>query len=217
MIRQGGLGGWGVRLAASPATGEIFLYGQKIFPLTLRTFRRILSPKYNGGKFMADITICQRNDYSGLDADKPASANLADTYNASDTGKKYYWNGSAWVTGLGTEYVARVTNGVDKQVGDFTTDASWKNDGLDLSGIIPSGAVAVHLLITIEDELVGSKFRIRKDVASSSNRYYGVTYLADKGIDSHVIIALDSNRLLDYFGDNVGFVTIDVTVLGWFI
>ncbi len=46
---------------------------------------------------MGDVTIVTRNAYSGLDADKPASANIGDTYSATDSGKQYRWDGTAWI------------------------------------------------------------------------------------------------------------------------
>lgn len=166
---------------------------------------------------MADITVCKRNEYAGLDADKPASANVGDSYSASDTGKKYYWNGSSWITGLGVEYVPRLVSSSDKQVGDFTTDGTWKVDGLDLSAIVPAGATAVHLLVELEDNVTGSNFIIRKNASDAQNKYRGVTYLASKNVSDHAIVAIDSDRLLDYFGDVASFVMLDVTVLGWYI
>lgn len=45
---------------------------------------------------MADVTVVARNAYSGLDADKPTTANVGDTYDATDTFKRYSWNGSGW-------------------------------------------------------------------------------------------------------------------------
>ena len=104
----------------------------------------------------------------------------------------------------------------DFAVGDFTTDASW-ND-LDLSSIVPAGAVAVHLYVVINDNAAGSAMLFRKNGNSNAFNIGRVaTHVTGITESGDVITTLDSNRVIEYWGTNVAFVSIDVTVKGWFI
>lgn len=65
---------------------------------------------------MADVTIVNRKHHSGLEADKAGiTGAFGETYAATDSGKLYYWTGSAWKQGL-----------VEKMI-----DHTWEGDGLD--------------------------------------------------------------------------------------
>ena len=49
----------------------------------------------------------------------------------------------------------------DFQEGDLTTDNTWRD--LDLSSIVPSGAVAVHLYVLIKDDTANKNIKFRKN------------------------------------------------------
>lgn len=169
---------------------------------------------------MADITIVKRQHYSGLDADKASvTGAVGETYGATDSGKLYYWNVSlsAWKTGLGYEFVDRLANAPDKQVGDFTTNGAWQVNALDLSGIVPAGAVAVKIAIKITDDAADSYFQIRHSAGQSESFIQGKVPVAHQGHRQVEDVSIESDRLLDYKGSNLAFQAIDVTVLGWYI
>jgi len=104
----------------------------------------------------------------------------------------------------------------DFAVGDFTTDGTW-ND-LDLSGIVPAGAKAVHLFMVLVDDAAGSLLLFRKkgntsifNVAGGSTQVVGVDF------DCDIIVSCDANRVIGYYGSNLAFTTINLVVKGWWI
>ncbi|GAI14918.1 unnamed protein product, partial [marine sediment metagenome] len=66
-------------------------------------------------------------------------------------------------------YVVRDATAFDKNIGDFTTDGTWKVNGLDLSAIVPAGATAVHLLVYVLDDAANSILEIRRNVTQDFN------------------------------------------------
>lgn len=167
---------------------------------------------------MASVTTCKRNHWTGLDADKSGvSPTIGDTYAATDTLKLYYGNGSAWKTGLGYEFVPRNVTAWDKQVGDFTADGVWKVDGLDLSAIVPVGAVAVRLRLSVDDDAANSLMHIRQNATNVRNGLAVKTHVANIGNEGQGDVNIDADRLLDYNASNLVFVSIDLAVLGWLI
>lgn len=166
---------------------------------------------------MADITIVRRNHYSGLDADKPATANISDTFFSTDKGKFYYWDGSAWKTGLGFEFVPRSVNVVDFTLLDFVTDGTWKINGLDLSSIIPAGAVSTLLSVAPMDDTANAQFFVRQSATQQKSGVFPRTPAVNIADNRQGVVNLDSDRLVDYFGTNLTFTSIDITVLGWWI
>ncbi len=170
---------------------------------------------------MGDITEKRMRHYIGADADKntiPAAAKaFGDSYHANDKGKQYYWNGTAWKTGLGYEFVERLVNAHDKDEADFTTDGTYKVNGLDLSGIVPEGAVVVKLQVSILDDAADSQLVLRRDAAQGRNVIDLRTQVANIATTLTQDVSIDSDRLLDYMGSNLVFAAIRVTVIGWFI
>lgn len=113
-------------------------------------------------------------------------------------------------------YVPRNLNAWDKQIGDFTTDGNFKLNGLDVSGIVPAGAVAVHLRIELSDDAANSLFIVRADAAFAEAQMRTRTQVANISLDLNGVIPISSDRLLDYYGSNLVFIAINVGVLGWF-
>lgn len=106
--------------------------------------------------------------------------------------------------------------GYDKQVGDFTTNGSWQD--LDLSSIVPAGASAVSMILSLEDNLVGSWIMFRKKGNSNFyNRALARTQVANINLDVDLMVFCDSNRVIQYNGFNTTFTGINLTVKGWFI
>lgn len=105
---------------------------------------------------------------------------------------------------------------VDKAVGDFTTDETW-ND-LDLSAIVPAGAIAILFNIQVKDDAADSSMLFRENGNSNAYNVASVrTQVANVISDADLIVSCDAGRVIEYYGSNLAFVSIDLTVRGWFI
>lgn len=155
-----------------------------------------------------------------LDTDLASIPNpqLGDTALTEDKKKLYYWEGGAWKTGLGYEYVPRAVVAADFGLGDFTLDGAWHVDDLDLSAIVPADAVAVHLNIVARGNAASLTLNLRANATTKvSNTLYVTTQVANvTTFEAHGIVYVDSDRLLDTYA-SVGLNIAGVTVLGWFI
>jgi hypothetical protein len=97
---------------------------------------------------------------------------------------------------------------------DLTTDGSWHE--LDLSGIVPVGAKAVLLTFGIVDNAANSIFRFRKKGnVNIVNITEARTQVANVAIYTMAVCAVDEERKIEYYGSNVVFTGIAITVSGW--
>lgn len=120
--------------------------------------------------------------------------------------------------GDATKYVVRDADNAipDKDIDDFTSDSAWHVDGLDLSAIVPAGAIAVDLRVSLISDTVGNIFVVRRSATCLANRFSIITAVADGPLDCVQRIAIDSNRLLDYLADpGTNPNTINVWVVGY--
>ncbi len=104
----------------------------------------------------------------------------------------------------------------DKQVGDLTTDGTWKD--LDLSAIVPAAGEGMLALLHVEvkDDAAGSVFAVREK--GNSNAYNVgsvVTQVANVLTTADLWVLLDGARTIQYMGSNLAFVNIDLCVRGW--
>jgi hypothetical protein len=105
---------------------------------------------------------------------------------------------------------------VDYAVGALTTDGNW-ND-LDLSSIVPAGAVAVKLLATIQDDAVGNKVDFRENGNSNAyNLESPKTIVAGTDHTYSLTVFCDSSRVIEYRASNTTWTKINLTVQGWWI
>lgn len=108
----------------------------------------------------------------------------------------------------------------DPSANDFTqatltADDAWHD--LDLSGIVPAGAVAVYLKFVIIASSVNRYVLLRKK--GNVNEYAAPTVRSvfANGInDASLIVALDTNQFCQYKLSNIVWTVIAVSVLGWF-
>lgn len=103
-----------------------------------------------------------------------------------------------------------------KTKADLTTDNTWRD--LDLSAIVPAGAVAVLLEVTVNDDAAGNSIQFRKN--GNSNAYNVAIVLAPVAdVDQYqqVIVFCDTSRVIEYKATNTTFTTINIIVSGWFI
>lgn len=122
----------------------------------------------------------------------------------------------AWESPPWSQLVERGSRSAsDWDDGDLTTDATW-ND-LDLSSIVPAGAAFVLLRVSFDDNAVGSLLQFRKNGDSSSYNPIVRTQVVNIVVDAELLIACDSSRVIEYYGSNLTFNAISITVLGWFL
>lgn len=103
----------------------------------------------------------------------------------------------------------------DWVLADFTTDATWRD--LDLSSIVPSGAIAVLLRGQFGSNSVGTYMMFRKNGNSNEinvSKQWAQVSAEIWGAD--IICALDANRVVEYKGAFT-FITLNITVAGWWI
>lgn len=165
---------------------------------------------------MGDVFGVFKRTYYGLDADKANQVGLTgERYQATDTGIVYKWDGTRWRGGY--EYIPRLVTTYDFDKTSFTTDGTWKVNGLDLSAIVPAGAKAVHLLLEIADDAADSFFSLRRDAVNVGNKITVTTQVANIYNMQHAFLNVDTDRKFDYAGSNLTFSAIFVYVLGWYI
>ena len=121
----------------------------------------------------------------------------------------------------GMDYVDRGDPSAwDFDVTDFTADNTWRT--FDLSSIVPSGAIAVHLMIYLRDDVANSEFLFRKNGNSNPHNAGRInTQVADIDIRQDIIVTCDANRVLQYKaqtgGGSAGFTYVFVIIRGWWI
>ena len=104
----------------------------------------------------------------------------------------------------------------DFELAALTTDGTWRD--LDLSSIVPDGAVAVNLSGYIVDDTVSKYLLFRKNGNSNGVNKVGITtQVANVGIDFSVTVSCDSNRVIEYFASNTTWTAIGITVNGWIL
>ena len=102
---------------------------------------------------------------------------------------------------------------IDFDEGDLTLDGTW-ND-LDLSSIVPAGAIQVLIRLQLTDDAAGSYIGFRENGKTNAvNLIYARTQVALVTTDNQVLIPLDSNRVIEYRA-SVGFDSIDIVIMGW--
>lgn len=170
---------------------------------------------------MGDITEKRMRHYTGADADKdsiPAGGKSpGDSYHGNDSKKQYYWNGTAWKTGLGYEYIPISIAVWDWSHATLTLDGAWHVDGLDFGAKgVPVGAVAAHVNIKVKDDAAGQQFAIRPVAGSEVNGVNLYTQVANIESVFHGIMRLDADLLADYYGV-AGLDAVYIAILGYFI
>lgn len=104
----------------------------------------------------------------------------------------------------------------DFTVDSFTTDGTWRD--LDLSAIVPSGAVLVLLFVQVTDDAVNSWISFRANGnANTINAPSLRTQVANQINEAQIIVPLDAGRVIEYCGKNLAFAAINVVVCGWWL
>lgn len=143
-----------------------------------------------------------------LDTDDTLAAN-SDTRVPSQQAIKAYVDGKGFVE-------RSDPSAADFSQASMTTDNTYRN--MDLSAIVPAGAEAVLLTVTISDDAAASELRFRKD--GNTNSFADAflnTQVTGIQIGADIIVPLPASRIIEYIGDNLTFTSIVVVVKGWWI
>lgn len=104
----------------------------------------------------------------------------------------------------------------DFDEGDLTQDGTWYD--LDLSGIVPVGASAVNLHWRGVDAAIGRILYVRPNAAG---QVIGTCTLRNQVANISIamwhVIALPSNRKIQYRSIAPGLTTLNVVVRGWWL
>lgn len=104
----------------------------------------------------------------------------------------------------------------DLVLASMTTDGTWYD--WDVSSVVPAGAKAVMLGISMKDNTVDKYLQFRKN--GNVNTYAAVlwrTQAANVTMGFEIIVACDSNRIIEYSASNTTFTFINIVILGWFL
>jgi hypothetical protein len=116
----------------------------------------------------------------------------------------------------GHTYTDRDASDWDFELGDFTTDAAWHD--LDLSSIVPAGAVLVHMHVVVNDETPGNGIQFRKNGNTGGTCVaFARVQAANVNNQEDMMVACDSNRVIEYAAHNTTFTNIVIAVKGWWI
>ncbi|MBA7635827.1 hypothetical protein ES703_43431 [subsurface metagenome] len=95
-------------------------------------------------------------------------------------------------------------------------DGAWRD--LDLSTIVPEGATAVALFARISGTLVGQQIFFRtKGNTHTINMAANRSQVADNENIEDLIVACDTNRVIQYKADADPWNWITITVKGWWL
>lgn len=96
----------------------------------------------------------------------------------------------------------------------MTLDGTWVD--WDLSSIVPAGAKAVLLYVSIQDDAIGSDLAFRKNGdVNGYNIAWFETQVTDHEFRANAVVACDANRVIEYKATNTTWTNISLTVRGW--
>ena len=99
---------------------------------------------------------------------------------------------------------------------NLTTDETWNE--LDLSAIVPAGAVSVYIKVYMQDDAANTLLDFRKAGNSNARNTQKIrTQVANVGVDNNFIVDCDAARKIEYYGTNTAIDAIAIVVCGWFI
>lgn len=102
----------------------------------------------------------------------------------------------------------------DYDIGDFTRDESWYD--LDLSSIVPAGVKVVSLMCRVNSAGAGRWIMFRKNGnVNNISQSRVVAQVANVSNFQDLIVACDTNRVIEYRVTAAGFTDLDLVVKGW--
>lgn len=98
----------------------------------------------------------------------------------------------------------------------LTKDGAWHD--LDLSPIVPAGAIAVQLRCHLIDDVAGSLIIFRKNGNTNLYNCQSMSIqVANIPRDRCMTVFCDTNRVIEYFASGVVWTSIQLVVCGWWI
>ncbi len=105
---------------------------------------------------------------------------------------------------------------VDWTAGDFTKDNTWRD--LDLSSIVPENAKGVALSVAALCEQIGINVYFRKKGnVNTPNRSRLQTQVGYGTMPADITVACDENRKIQYLMGLATWLSLEVTVKGWWL
>lgn len=105
-------------------------------------------------------------------------------------------------------------SGWDLVVGSMSTDGAWHD--WDLSAIVPAGTTAVLLAVQVGDDAIDKSVAFRKNGNTNTfNAAQVRTQVANQMITVDVIVACDTNRVIEYWTSSNTFSNINILVRGY--
>ena len=105
----------------------------------------------------------------------------------------------------------------DYNIGDFRIEQTWRE--LNLSGLVPAGAKAVHVRVGLKNNIINETFSLKK--FGQTNSYVGVTgrpLIGTLLYEYDWIVAISEDRKLEYrITDNGTWTQINFCVKGWIL
>lgn len=99
---------------------------------------------------------------------------------------------------------------------DLIVPTDWRE--LDLSGIVPAGAVAVHLRTWLQHTTARNYIQFRKHGNTNDiNAFTSITQAANTYIFFDGAVGLDEDRKVDYKVVGEDWTIIFITVAGWWL
>lgn len=102
---------------------------------------------------------------------------------------------------------------VDWALEDFTADGAWHD--LDLTSVVPAGASAVAFACVIFNTIEGKTIAFRTNGNSNSCNTSLVSNVAVGVISQDIIIAPDANGVIEYNTTAGGWLSLNLSVKGW--
>ena len=97
--------------------------------------------------------------------------------------------------------------------GDFITDYTWRT--LDLSAIVPDPSCCVRIYVRVEDNVASDLEFRRPGGVGTESCVTSITPGRPVAIETSVNMA--GAQAIEYRGTNVAWITIELTVTGWFV
>jgi hypothetical protein len=118
--------------------------------------------------------------------------------------------------GVGMMFVERGDPAAeDFTAANFTADGAWHD--LDLSAIVPAGAVAVLLAGVFTHVTAGKAFLVRKHGNVNTKAVAAAESVVAGGeFRTLLLVSCSAARHIDYYADNAAWGTLNITVAGWF-
>lgn len=104
----------------------------------------------------------------------------------------------------------------DFVIGDLILDNTWRD--LDLSAIVPSGAVAVNIKLNIRANRINRFFGVRPN--GNVNVWNTValwTQVADQQLGGVYVLGVNSDRKIEYRAPAAFFDLINILICGWWL